>query len=291
MYEEFYGFKELPFNVTPDPHFLYRSVSHRDALAYITYGVFQRKGFITVTGEVGVGKTTVVGAFIDLFQPSLEVAFIFSTKFPFEQLLYLICKDFGLEVEGKNKAQMLLALNDFLIERNQVNRNSLLIIDEAQNLSPDVLEELRMLSNLETRDRKLLQIMLVGQPELETILNMNEMRQLRQRIPGICRISMLNREDVENYIKYRLEIAGGKNGGAHFTADSFEEIYHYSGGIPRLINVLCDRVLLVGYVANTRVIDGRVVREGMRDLESSESSAGDRRSWPRSSAARSRRLR
>jgi general secretion pathway protein A len=267
MYEDFYGFKELPFNVTPDPRFLYRSASHRDALAYITYGVFQRKGFIAVTGEVGVGKTTVVGAFIDLFQPSLEVAFIFSTKFPFEQLLYLICRDFGLEVEGKNKAQMLLALNDFLIQRNEGNRNSLLIIDEAQNLSPDVLEELRMLSNLETRDRKLLQIMLVGQPELESILNMNEMRQLRQRIPGICRISMLNREDVENYIRYRLEIAGGKNGGA--------------GGIPRLINVLCDRVLLIGYVANTRVIDGRVVREGMRDLASPESPAGDRRVGPR----------
>jgi general secretion pathway protein A len=280
MYEDFYGFRELPFNVTPDPRFLYRSESHRDALAYITYGVFQRKGFIAVTGEVGVGKTTVVGAFIDLFQPSLEVAFIFSTKFPFDQLLYLICKDYGLEVEGKNKAQMMLALNDFLIERNAANRNSLLIIDEAQNLSPDVLEELRMLSNLETRDRKLLQIMLVGQPELETILNMNEMRQLRQRIPGICRISMLNRMEVESYVRYRLEIAGATNGGARFTADSFEEIYHFSTGIPRLINILCDRALLIGYVANTRVIDGRVVREGIRDLSARNSPGGERRIRP-----------
>jgi general secretion pathway protein A len=267
MYEDFYGFKELPFNVTPDPRFLYRSASHRDALAYITYGVFQRKGFIAVTGEVGVGKTTVVAAFVDLFQPSLEVAFVFSTKFAFDQFLYLICKDFALDVDGENKAQMLLTLNDFLIKQNERSRNSLLIIDEAQNLSPDVLEELRMLSNLETRDRKLLQIMLVGQPELESILNMNEMRQLRQRIPGICRISTLNREDIENYIRYRLDVARGHNGGAHFTADSFDEIYHYSGGIPRLINVLCDRVLLIGYVSNTRVIDGRIVREGMRDLE------------------------
>lgn len=274
MYEEFYGFRELPFNVTPDPHFLYRSASHRDALAYITYGIFQRKGFIAVTGEVGVGKTTVVGAFIDLFQPSLEVAFVFSTKFPFDQLLYLICKDYGLDVEGKNKAQMLLTLNDFLIAQNINNRNAVLIIDEAHNLSPDVLEELRMLSNLETHDRKLLQIMLVGQPELETILNMNEMRQLRQRIPGICRISMLNREDVENYVRYRLEIAGTRNGGAHFTEDSFDEIYHYSAGIPRLINVLCDRALLIGYVSNTRTIDGRVVRAGIRDLESPESGVG-----------------
>ena len=281
MYEDFYGFKELPFNVTPDPRFLYRSASHRDALAYITYGVFQRKGFVAVTGEVGVGKTTVVGAFIDLFQPSLEVAFVFSTKFPFDQLLYLICTDFGFNVEGKNKAQMLLALNDFLIKQNENNRNAVLIIDEAHNLSPDVLEELRMLSNLETRDRKLLQIMLVGQPELEAILNMNEMRQLRQRIPGICRIEMLNRQDVENYMRYRLKIAGGSNGGVHFTADSFDEIYHYSGGIPRLINILCDRALLIGYVSNTRAIDGRIVREGIRDLESPETLPGERLVRPR----------
>jgi general secretion pathway protein A len=280
MYEDFYGFKELPFNVTPDPRFLYRSASHRDALAYITYGVFQRKGFIAVTGEVGVGKTTVVGAFIDLFQPSLEVAFVFSTKFVFDQLLYLICRDFGLEVEGKNKAQMLLALNDFLMEQNRKNRNSVLIIDEAQNLSPDVLEELRMLSNLETRDRKLLQIMLVGQPELEIVLNMNEMRQLRQRIPGICRISMLSREDLESYIKYRLDVARGRNGGVSFTADSFDEIYHFSVGIPRLINILCDRILLIGYVANTRVIDGHIAREGIRDLESPYPRGGERRIRP-----------
>ncbi len=277
MYEEFFGFKELPFNVTPDPRFLYRSVSHRDALAYITYGVFQRKGFVAMTGEVGVGKTTVVGAFIDLFEPSLEVAFVFSTKFPFEQLLFLICKDFGLSADGLNKAQMLLLLNEFLIRQNEDNRNAVLIIDEAQNLSPDVLEELRMLSNLETRDRKLLQIMLVGQPELETLLNMNELRQLRQRIPGICRISMLNREDVENYIRYRLDVAGGRGNGVHFTSDSFDEIYHYSGGIPRLINILCDRVLLVAYVADTRVVDGRLVREGIRDLESPGVSSGRHR--------------
>jgi general secretion pathway protein A len=268
MYEDFYGFKELPFNVTPDPRFLFRSDSHRDALAYITYGVFQRKGFIAVTGEVGVGKTTVVGAFIGLFQPSLEVAFIFSTKFPFDQLLYLICRDFGLEVEGKNKAQMLLALNDYVIAQNERNRNVVLIIDEAHNLSPEVLEELRMLSNVETRDRKLLQIMLVGQPELEAILGMNELRQLRQRIPGICRITMLDRREVEDYIRYRLEVAGGKNGGPHFTADSFDEIYRYSAGTPRLVNILCDRILLIGYVSGTRTIDGLLVREGIRDLES-----------------------
>ncbi len=280
MYEEYYGFKELPFNVTPDPRFLYRSASHRDALAYITYGIFQKKGFIAVTGEVGVGKTTVVNAFIDLFQPSLEVAFIFSTKFPFDQLLYLVCNDFGLEVEGQNKAQMLMTLNRFLIEQYENNRNTVLIIDEAQNLSPDVLEELRMLSNLETRDRTLIQIMLVGQPELETMLNLNEMRQLRQRIPGICRIPILSREDLEKYIEYRVDVAGNHNGGPVFTKDAMDEIYHYSGGTPRLINVLCDRALLIGFVSNTRTIDGRIVREGIRDLENKESPVTQRRNRP-----------
>jgi len=272
MYEEFYGFKELPFNVTPDPKFLYRSSSHRDALAYVTYGVFQKKGFVALTGEVGVGKTTVVNAFIDLFNPSLEVAFVFSTKFPFDQLLYLICRDFGLEVEGMNKAQMLLVLNRFLIEQYEKNRNTVLIIDEAQNLSPEVLEELRMLSNLETRDRKLLQIMLVGQPELEKILDLQEMRQLRQRIPGLFRIPMLSREAVAKYVDFRIKVAGRGNGVPHFTRDSIEEIYHYSGGTPRLINILCDRALLIGYVSSVRTLDAAIVREGIRDLQSRSSS-------------------
>lgn len=273
MYEEFYGFKEQPFNVTPDPRFLYRSAGHREALAYVTYGIFQRKGLIAVTGEVGVGKTTVVNAFIDLFQPSIEVAFIFTTKFPFDQLLYLICKDFDLDVDGKNKAEMMLTLNEFLLAQYRNNLNTILIIDEAQNLSPEVLEELRMLSNLETRDRKLLQIMLVGQPELEHILEMNRMRQLRQRIPGIYRISLLNRNEVIEYINYRLKVAGAVNGNPSFTEDSFDEIFHYTSGIPRLINILCDRVLLLGYVENRKTIDGRLIREGIRELDSKSTPA------------------
>jgi general secretion pathway protein A len=277
MYKEFYGFRELPFNVIPDPKFLYRSPGHRDALAYITYGIFQKKGFIAVTGEVGVGKTTVINAFIDLFHKSLAIAFVFSTKFPFDQLLYLICKDLGLEVEGMNKAQMLLALNDFLIQQYEKNMGTLVIIDEAQNLSVDVMEELRMLSNLETRDKKLLQIMLVGQPELEDLLNAGELRQLRQRIPGICRIGVLNREEVESYIKYRLQVAGAGNGAVRFTEEAYEEISHFTSGIPRLINILCDRVLLIGYVKSSQVIDGRLVREGIRDLETPENPVKDRR--------------
>ena len=277
MYKEFYGFKELPFNVIPDPKFLYRSPVHRDALAYITYGVFQKKGFRAVTGEVGVGKTTVINAFIDLFHKSLAIAFVFSTKFPFEQLLFLICKDLGIEVEGMNKAEMLLSLNSFLIEQYEKNVNCLVIIDEAQNLSIDVMEELRMLSNLETRDRKLLQIMLVGQPELVDLLDNDELRQLRQRIPGICRIGLLNREEVESYVKFRLQVAGCANGAISFTEEAYDEISHFAGGVPRLINILCDRALLIGYVKSSRVIDGRIVREGIRDLETPENTGKDRR--------------
>ncbi len=277
MYKEYYGFKELPFNVIPDPKFLYRSPGHRDALAYITYGIFQKKGFIAVTGEVGVGKTTVINAFIDLFHKSLAIAFVFSTKFPFEQLLYLICKDLGLDVEGMNKAQMLLGLNEFLIQQYEKNMSTLVIIDEAQNLSIDVMEELRMLSNLETRDRKLLQIMLVGQPELEDLINDNDLRQLKQRIPGICRIGLLNRDEVESYVKYRLQVAGAINGSVKFTEDAYDEISHFASGIPRLINILCDRVLLIGYVKDSRIIDGRLIREGIRDLETPENPVNDRR--------------
>jgi general secretion pathway protein A len=162
---------------------------------------------------------------------------------------------------------MLIHLNKFLIEQYENKRNTILIIDEAQNLSVQVLEELRMLSNLETRNRKLLQIMLVGQPELETILNLRELRQLRQRIPLLFRIPVLTHDDISKYIDYRLKIAGRGNRTPHFTNDSIEEIYHYSKGIPRLINVLCDRVLLVGYVSNVRTIDAGIVRGGVRDLE------------------------
>ena len=214
-----------------------------------------------------MGKTTIINAFIDLFQPSLDVSFVYSTRFPFDQLLYLICEDFGLEVEGLNKAQMLSRLSRFLMEQYNKNRTTVLIIDEAHNLSPEVLEELRMLSNLETRSMKLLQIMLVGQPELEDILDLKEMRQLKQRIPGLYRISILNRNDVARYIDYRIKVAGRGNGVPRFTDGSIEEIYHYSHGIPRLINVLCDRALLVGYVSNTRNIDGTIIRESIRDLE------------------------
>jgi general secretion pathway protein A len=180
-----------------------------------------------------------------------------------------------------NKAQMFLQLNEYLIRQYERNRNTVVIIDEAHNLSPEVLEELRMLSNLETRSQKLLQIMLVGQPELESILNMNDMRQLRQRIPGICRISVLDRDEVRNYLRFRLNVVqANSNGGPYFTDDSFDEIFHYSSGIPRLINILCDRVLLIGYVSNTRTIDGRVVREGVRDLEAHDLPKQGRRISP-----------
>jgi general secretion pathway protein A len=163
MYESFYHLKEQPFGTTPDPKYLYKSDGHREALAYLAYGIFQKKGFLALTGEVGIGKTTVIRAFVHAFHPSLEVGFVLNTNVDFEEMLYLILEDFGCEVPQGSKVKMLTALNDYLIERFAANRNPVIVIDEAQNLSSDVLEELRMLSNLETNEQKLIQIVLVGQ--------------------------------------------------------------------------------------------------------------------------------
>jgi general secretion pathway protein A len=266
VYENFYGLREKPFNMTPDPRFLYRSESHRDAMAYLTYGVFEKKGFIVLQGEVGVGKTTVLRAFVDLFQPSLDAAFVFSTRLTFRQLLYLILQDLGLEVGRKDKVELLSELNRFLLHQAERKRNTVVMIDEAHNLRPEVLEELRMLSNLETSDQKLLQIALVGQPELQEKLSLSELRQLRQRIPGICTIRPLLAHEVSDYVKTRLRVAGSSESDVLFTDEALGMVYRYSGGIPRLINVLCDRALLLGFADSVRRMDGRMVTNAIRDL-------------------------
>lgn len=267
MYEKFYGFKEKPFNLTPDPRYLYRSESHRDALAYLTYGVFEKKGFIVLQGEVGVGKTTIIRAFVDLFRPSLDAAFIFNTNLTFRQLLFLMLKDFGLDVTRKDKVEMLYNLNQFLLAQAERKRNTVVIIDEAHNLRPDVLEEIRMLSNLETADQKLLQILLVGQPELEEKLGLSKLRQLRQRIPGVCKIRALKYEETRKYVHNRLTVAGSANPHSIFTDDALELIHRYSGGIPRLVNAVCDRSLLTAYADSVRLVDRKVVQAAIRDLQ------------------------
>jgi len=267
MYEAFYNLREAPFGSTPDPRFLYRSQGHREALAYIAYGLFGKKGFLAVTGEVGIGKTTVVRAFVHTFHPCLEVAFVLNTNVNFEEMLFLILQDFAIDVEDTSKVRMLNRLNSFLIDRFARHQNPVVIIDEAQNLGPEVLEELRLLSNLETDQQKLVQIVLVGQPELAEILTRRSLRQLRQRIPGVLHMKNLQHGEVEEYIRFRLLTAGMTNGRLAFTPQAQEAIYEYSDGIPRLINVLCDRVLILGYLQKTMTISREMVEAGVLELE------------------------
>jgi general secretion pathway protein A len=268
-YEQFYGLKENPFGVTPDPRFFFSSRGHQDALAYLRYTLGERKGFAVITGEVGVGKTTVVKRFVETLDGGVDLAVVLNPKLSFKQLLATIASEFGFRIKGKNKADLLLDLKDFLVEARRRDRSVVLIIDEAQNLPPSSLEEIRMLSNLEMETSKLLQIAFVGQPELSEILNLRNLRQLRQRIPGICTIGPLSRDDVEQYVNTRLEKAGSQ-GTPSFTQDAFEEVFKYSGGIPRLINFVCDRSLLLGFVEETRSIDGRLVRAAVKDLDGTQ---------------------
>lgn len=266
MYESFYNLSENPFGMTPNPRFFYKANGHRGALAYLAYGIFGKKGFLALTGEVGLGKTTVIRAFVGTFHPCLEVAFVLNTKVGFEEMLYMFLHDFGCKVHGSSKVEMLTTLNDFLIRSYAENNNPVLIIDEAQNLSADVLEELRMLSNLETDNQKLIQIVLVGQPELEVLLSRTELRQLRQRIPRIHKMQNLTQDEVGQYIGYRLGVAGVSNGRLSFAPDAQEEIYRYTQGIPRLINLLCERALFHGYRNRTNSIGKDLIEESIRDL-------------------------
>lgn len=277
MYESFFHLKENPFGLTPDPRFFFHSRGHREALAYLAYGVFNKKGFLALTGEVGLGKTTVVRTFVRTFHPCLEAAFVLNTKLSFEEMLYMILKDYGCEPDGQSKMEMISTLNEYLIERYAHNQNPVLIIDEAQNLSCEILEELRMLSNLETDREKLIQIVLVGQPELEAMMARRELRQLRQRIPIIHRIKPLSAEEVSAYINHRLRVAGMENDGLDFTQGAKDCIYRYAEGIPRLVNMLCDRVLLHGYLRKTHCIDSPLVEAIVREMlgcQGGESASG-----------------
>jgi general secretion pathway protein A len=278
MYEAFFNLNENPFGTTPDPRFLYKSKAHRDALAYLAYGIFHKKGFLALTGEVGIGKTTIIRAFIQTFHPCLDVAFVLNTRVDFTELLYMLLADLGVEIRNDSKVAMLTALNEHLIDRYADNRNPLLIIDEAQNLTPDVLEELRMLSNLETDEQKLIQIVLVGQSELTDILMRNDLRQLRQRIPGIFNMQFLSRDEVSSYIRYRLAVAGLKNGQLIFSDPAVDIIHQFSRGIPRLINVLCDCVLMRGYLQKIRVVETELVETSIMEISyRAEARTGGRR--------------
>jgi general secretion pathway protein A len=266
MYREFFGLKERPFNVTSDPDFLFLSRVHKEALSHLTYGIKERKGFLEITGEVGAGKTTLCRALLNQLDSKTKTSFIMNSTLPEMQLLQAVVEDFGLSVDRKNKVSILKQFNNFLLEEASRGNNVVLIIDEAQNIKPNMLEEIRMLSNIETEKTKLLQIVLVGQPELKNKLNSPELKQLRQRISVRFHITALAKEEVTSYINHRLKVAGS-NGQIQFTDESVDSIYKYSGGIPRLINLVCDKALLLAYVMETGNICNSIVDRSIREIE------------------------
>ncbi len=265
VYESFFSLEHKPFELIPNPRFLYLSAAHRKALNYLTYGIRQQSGFILLTGEVGTGKTTIIRSLIKSQLNDVTLSKIFNTKVESQQLIEMILEDFGVRPSGKDKPSLLRELNDFLIEQFSRGRQCVLIIDEAQNLSREVLEEVRMLSNLENDQQKLLRIILVGQPELKALLAAPELLQLRQRIQVSCHIPPLPENEIEDYITHRLEFAGNRNA-ATFDPGAFEAIHHYTRGVPRLINILCDYLLLDAFANETRTITAASVHEVAGDL-------------------------
>ena len=266
MYLPFYGLKEKPFNTTPDPRFLFLTPGHREALAQLVYGVQENKGFLVLTGEVGTGKTTLLQTLLQRLDGNTAVAFIFNSTLPFDGLLEYMLEDFGVTKAGETRAQRLFTLNNFLIERRRASQNTVLIIDEAQNLDAPTLEQVRLLSNFETPTDKLLQILLVGQPELKAKLGLPELRQLRQRIGLRCTITPLTATETADYVHARLRVAGRRN--PHlFTDRALERIAEYTEGIPRLVNIVCDHCLLIGYADQVRTIDRDVVHQAIAYLE------------------------
>ena len=269
MYLNFYGLEKKPFNPTPDPKFLYLTPSHREALAQILYGVQEGKGFIVLTGEVGTGKTTLIQTLLRRLDEKTEVAYIFNSKLPFDSLVEYMLRDFGITENLSTVSQRLFALNNFLIERRRAGHNTVLIIDEAQNLDPPALEQVRLLSNFETATDKLLQIFLSGQPELQSKLDLPELRQLKQRISLRCVIRPLTAEETRDYIQHRLKIAGGRRSDI-FNDGAVNRITRYSGGIPRLVNIVCDHALLFGYAEQKRRIDEETIEQVIAYIEQGE---------------------
>ena len=266
MYRQFFGLKEKPFNITSDPNFLYLSRVHKEAFAHLIYGIKERKGFLEITGEIGAGKTTLCRALLNHLDINTKSAFIFNSTLPEMQLFQAILEDFGVCVGKKTKASMLRQFNNFLLEELSKNNNVVLIIDEAQNLKTSVLEELRILSNLETEKEKLFQMILVGQPELREKLNAPNLKQLRQRIGVRFHITPLPNDEIGEYIYHRLKVAGSC-GDIKFSDGALEMIYKYSGGIPRLINTVCDKALLSAYAVETKYIDAVNIEKCIKEVE------------------------
>lgn len=266
MYFEFYGLTEAPFNITPDPRFLFFTPRHREAFDHLIYGIKQRKGFIELTGDVGAGKTTLCRALLSRLEQTVQTAMVLNPCLTENQMMRAILSDFGLSVKGRDRLAYIECLNAFLLEQLRIGHNVALIIDEAQDLTSAVLEQIRLLSNLETDQHKLLQIVLCGQPELKQRLAAPELRQLRQRITVRYHLLPLTEQEIGEYVCHRLRIAGW-NGGELFMPDALHGIYEYARGVPRLINALCDITLLAGYVSGTRKINADCVTKAIKQLE------------------------
>jgi general secretion pathway protein A len=275
MYLQFYGLREAPFGPTPDPRFLFQSARHREALAQLIYGVRERKGFIVLTGEIGTGKTTLLRTLLERLDATTPVAYIHNSALGIEGLLEYILQDWGVKSTASTHAQRLFELNEFLIDQHRQGHAPVLVIDEAQNLSIETLEAVRLLSNFETTREKLLQILLVGQPELADTLAVSELRQLKQRIGLRCHIGPLSPEETRQYIRHRLRVAGAGDAGI-FTDAAVQRITDYSRGIPRVINIVCDHCLISGYADSKRRVESRMVDEAVEYLEE-----GERRTWKR----------
>jgi len=270
MYKSFFGLKENPFNVNPDPRYLFLTKEIEEALSGLKYGVQNRKGFITLTGEVGTGKTTLINRLLDwLHQRQARTAFLFNSRMNTNQMFDFILAEFGISCDSNTKSQQLMRLNQWLLERYRAGETTVLIVDEAQNLTYPVLEEIRLLTNLETSTEKLLQIVLAGQQELEEKLLLPQLRQLRQRIMLRCRTRPLTKEQTHEYIAERLRIAGAC-GELIFSPKAVETIHLYSLGIPRVVNLLCEHSLINAYAEHQRPISPEIVEEIAHEFQLDE---------------------
>ena len=274
MYCDFFGFSEKPFTITPNPQFVFLSSIHREAFARLLYGVDSHAGFIALTGEVGTGKTTMLRTLLTQLDPDkYRSALIFNPCMSAEQLLAGICREFGLETGELSRSGYLELLNRFLIEQNSAGRTAVLVIDEAQNLAPEVLEQVRLISNLETERDKLIQIVLAGQPELNDVLRRHDLRQLNQRITVRCRLTPMTLDDTDQYINHRLKISGSRLPDI-FPRAAIRRIYRFSRGIPRLINVACEQALVVAWTRETRSVSPAIIAEIIREISPTDEHNG-----------------
>jgi general secretion pathway protein A len=284
MYAAFFGLAQAPFSIAPDPRYLFMSERHREALAHLLYGLDAGGGFVLLTGEIGTGKTTVCRCFLEQIPAHCNVAYIFNPKLTVPELLRSICDEFGVAhqaaVPGVETVKDCLdPLNAFLLQQHAAGRNNVLIIDEAQNLAPDVLEQLRLLTNLETSERKLLQIILIGQPELRAMVAAPELEQLAQRVIARYHLQALSADETRQYIAHRLAVAG-LQGPLPFARRALARVHALTGGVPRRINLLCDRALLGAYAAGQREVGEAIVRQAAREVFDAPVAAGPGRWWP-----------